>query len=86
MRTVEISDEVFERAEKEALAKGVPVGRLIEGLVEQGIPPEPKATGHRVKFPLIHSDVPGKLHITKEIIDQVELEDDLRRSGLFGYE
>ena len=44
-----------------------------------------KAPGNRVAFPLIRSEVPGTLVVTKETIDEVECEDDLRRSGSFGY-
>jgi hypothetical protein len=84
MRTVELSDEVFARAEAEAAERGVPVDELVNQVVDKGIPSKSLRERTRLKFPLIPSDRPGTLRITKEMIDAVELEDDLRRSGLSG--
>ncbi len=35
----------------------------------------------RVEFPIIKSKHPGMGNITQEMIDQIELEDDLKRGG-----
>jgi hypothetical protein len=82
MRTVELPDEVYERAARAASARGLTVVEYLERKVEEDAThAEPRATGKRLDFPLIHSNQPGKLHITKEMIEQVELDDYLGRSG-----
>lgn len=86
MRTVELSDEIYERAERAAASRGVPEGELVDELLGRELPTKsPESTPmRRVEFPLIHSSVPGTLRITKEMIDEAELEDDLDRSGMRG--
>lgn len=88
MRTVELPDEVYERAARAASARGLTVVEYLERKVEEDAKPSEAspATGYRAKFPIFESKNPGNLNITKELIDQVELEDDLRHSGLQGYE
>ena len=63
-------------------ARGLPVAQLIEGLVDQGVPEQAEPTGKRVQFPIFQSRNPGSRKITKKMIDQAELEDDMARSGL----
>lgn len=85
MRTVELSDEVFARAEREAEARGIKVDELVNQFVGNGLlesaPPEKKR--NRVQFPILHSSAPGTLKITKEMIDQLDLEEDLKHLGPF---
>ncbi len=84
MRTVELSDEIFERAERAAAQQGLPVAQLVERLVDRGVPSPPEPTGYRADFPLIKSDRPGTREITKEMIEAIELEDYLGRGGTSG--
>ena len=76
MRTVELPDEVYERAEQAASARGMTVVQYLERKVQEDTSREEhKPSAKRLDFPLIPSDRPGTLHITKEMIEMVELDD-----------
>lgn len=86
MRTLELPDEFVELAEAEARRRGMSVEDLVVSTVSPTLIHERPERGGRVKFPIIDSGLPGTLNMTPEMIRQVEFEDDMRRSGLLGYE
>ncbi len=87
MRTLELPDEFVERVEALARQRGISAAEFVMGEIVPTLKKEsPTVTGRRIDFPLIDSGLPGTLNITPEVIRQVEHEDDMRRSGLLGYE
>ena len=76
MRTLEIEDELFERAEAEATRRGITLEELAAKALMEAIP-----KGQRVEFPIFTSKNPGSLHLTNEDIRRMEEEDDLRMLG-----
>ena len=76
MRTLEIEDELFERAEAEATRRGITLEELAAKALTDAIP-----SGLRVEFPIFTSKNPGSLHLTNEDIRRMEEEDDLRMLG-----
>ena len=82
MRTIELSDEIFEQAERVASARGISVVEYFGQKVVEDVRSAPlEPTDTCVKFPIFDSNSPGALRNTKEILEELELEDDLRRSG-----
>ncbi len=83
MRTVELSDEVFELATRAAEARGLTVVEYVGRRIAEDAPAEKPsvASGKRLDFPLIRSERPGTLDVTKEMINDIELDDYLGRNG-----
>jgi len=59
--TVDIPDELYQRAELQAVREGIPVGDLIAQALRSALHERPPAGGQRIPFPLLHSSQPGTL-------------------------
>ncbi len=81
--TLELPDELLERAKIAAAERGVTVRELIgSALAKDLASPPPALTGKRVRFPLFSSARPGSLELTNADLARVEDEEDLRQLGL----
>ena len=74
-------DELFDRIARAAV-KGLSPVEFLGGIDVGTLLMPLKTFGERVTFPLIPSDRPRTLKDTKRLVEEVELQDDLRRSGL----
>jgi len=61
--TVEIPDELYERAESKAAREGIPVGYLITEALRLALGTAHRAGRQRVAFPLHRSSRPGTLSL-----------------------
>jgi hypothetical protein len=85
MRTsLDLDDDLMRRAKIAAIERGITLRELIgNALLRDLSETRTEPPMRKLEFPLIKSKNPGSLKITLEEIKQAELEDDLKRSGLF---
>jgi hypothetical protein len=84
--TIDLPDELYREVRIAAVNRGVTLRELVTGAIEKelhGTDEKPRVR-RRVNFPIIQTGPPGSLVITEAVLRQVELEDDLSRSGLRG--
>jgi hypothetical protein len=71
--TIDLPDEVFQQAQRQAAKQGLDVVRFLSTavtkMVQANQPPPPR--GRRVEFPIIRAK-PGASAITKEMVDLAE--------------
>jgi hypothetical protein len=81
-------DDLVGEAKIEANRKGITFGDLVSEALKSYLHPnpEPRANPHRLTGGFFDNGAPGTFILTKEMIDQAELEDDMRRGGFLGYD
>ncbi len=81
--TVDIPDELYQRAESRACQEGVPVSHVITQALRTALRETPPAGRHRIIFPLIHSAQPGTLGVeqVRAAEDAAAQEEDAGRAG-----
>jgi hypothetical protein len=83
---IELPDGVFNKLVHEAEQRRQPLGDYVADLLARAIGNStgPSATAHREpELPLIHSDQPGSVNITNEMIADQEAREDAERYGRF---
>lgn len=77
--TIDIPDDLFRAAKKKAADNGEKLKDVYIRALEREVGVVPARKGHRVKFPLIHSDAPGTVRLTNEDIADILHEDEVDR-------
>jgi hypothetical protein len=78
--TVDLPEDLLERAKSVADERGVSLGDLIGAALSRDL--GGRAASRRLHFPLFESRAPGSLLLTNASIAQAEVEEDERRDGL----